>query len=97
MHYSNHQWTVDESGLTSTPPGAPYEYFIEASRLIEREVSGDQFYRWPKQLGKKNWIDMNAFVEAYRKAITLHAAKFVEPIDPVLLELSIEDGYTYTK
>ena len=79
--FQNNQWTVTDWGLQSIKPGAPYEYNIAAGRLLETGNDGTPTYDWPLQMGEKTWIDMQAFEEAFRKALDLHAGKYKGTVD----------------
>jgi len=88
--YQNRQWAVTDWGLTSVKPGAPYEYEIVASRLLETANHGETIYDWPSQLAEKTWVDFDAFIEAYKQALVLHAVKYKGTVDSVMLERSIQ-------
>ena len=85
--FQNNQWMVDESGMKSTPPGAPYEYEIEASAL---NATGDGFYVWPLQLAEKTWIDIGQFEEAFRKALVVHAGALKGQLDQAMLDKTFQ-------
>lgn len=85
--YQNHQWAVHDWGLQSVKPGAPFEYNIDASRLLERRGAGDgKLYDWPLQLAEKTWIDIELFIEAYSNALKLLADKYTGTPDSNLLQ-----------
>ena len=91
--FKNDQWAVTEEGLQSIKPGAPYEYYISADRLLEKGGAGrGEVYDWPLQLAEKTWVDLEAFIQAYRKAIEIHVGKYSGAVDQDLLELSIQKG-----
>jgi len=91
--FENNQWAVTDWGLQSVKPGAPYEYNIGAERLLEMNGSGrGQFYDWPVHMAEKNWIDMAAFSEAFRKALDLHKGKYRGSVDQKLLEASFAEA-----
>lgn len=86
-YFRNDQWVVNDDGLQSVTPGAPYEYYIAAERLLEKAGAGQgKFYDWPVHVCGKTWVDKPAFIEAYRKAVEVHQA---DRVDPDLLEKSI--------
>jgi len=86
MEYlSNGQWVVNDFGIQSRGPDAPYEYNIPASRLLESGDRGD-FYDWPAHVCEKTWVDRKRFIEAYRKAVEIHQR---ERVDQEMLELAI--------
>ncbi|GAB6843284.1 hypothetical protein HNR00_002210 [Methylorubrum rhodinum] len=73
--FQNSQWKANEDGLVSIAPKAPYEYFIEASRLNEPHVqNGEDLYSWPLHMARKTWIDIDDFLEAFDHAIRLQSA-----------------------
>lgn len=94
MGFKNDQWKVTEYGLESVKPGAPYEYYIEASRLLERGGAGNgTLYDWPVHMAEKTWIDLDAFIEAFKQGLEIHKKKYKGDVDPALLEESIEAAY----
>lgn len=91
--FENQQWAVTDWGLQSIKPGAPYEYNIEAERLLEKaSAGGGKFYDWPIQMAGKNWINMAAFTEAFNKALELHKGKYKGDVDRGLLEASFKEA-----
>lgn len=78
MEYlSNGQWVVNDFGLQSKGPQAPYEYNIPKERLLESGDYGD-VYDWPPHVCEKTWVDADKFVEAYRKALEIHKTNEVD-------------------
>jgi hypothetical protein len=90
--FQNRQWGVTEWGLQSIQPGAPYEYNIEAERLLETGNDGTPLYDWPFHMGEKTWIDMSAFEEAFREALRIHSGKYEGTVDSALLDQSFAAG-----
>lgn len=91
--FENKQWAVREWGLQSVKPGAPYEYNIDAHRLLERVgAGGGKHYDWPVHMAEKTWIDLEAFIEAYRAALAAHAGVDKGDVDEAMLEASIQAG-----
>jgi hypothetical protein len=91
--FENAQWVVNEYGLQSKKPGAPYEYNIPAERLLERAGAGrGDVYDWPLQLAEKTWVDIDAFIEAYQKALDAHAGRYKGSVDPKLLSQSLGEA-----
>jgi hypothetical protein len=89
--FQNHQWAVTEDGLESIKPLTPY--LIEANRLLDRRGVGEgKFYDWPIQLAKKSWVDIEAFIEAFSRALELHAGKYEGKVDPDVLRASISEA-----
>lgn len=92
--FQNEQWAVTKFGLEAVRPGAP-EYLISAERLLESGgVAGGQLYDWPSHMAEKTWIDLAAFVEAFRKALKIHEGRYPGTVDAGLLEKSIEKAYS---
>ena len=57
--------------MESIEPAPTYE--LSSERLLETRTAG--LYDWPVQMAEKNWVDTEAFVEAFTKALSLHAGK----------------------
>jgi hypothetical protein len=72
FHGSNHQWAVTDFGLEAVKPGASSKYPIPAERLTDKGGADDSLYIWPWHMAEKTWIDMDAFIEAFRKALEFH-------------------------
>lgn len=71
--FINGQWAVIDYGMTTVRPGAPYEYNIDAPRLLTRSNGyPGGIYDWPYHMAEKTWIDIEAFIAAYQKAIDHH-------------------------
>ena len=87
--FRNHQWGVQDWGLQSTPPGAPYKYDIIAIQLLNTLDDNDMEspYSWPFQMTTKLWIDFDAFMEAFKEAVKFHVIK-CGPVDKNKLVLS---------
>ncbi|MGO6738028.1 hypothetical protein ACC732_26425 [Rhizobium ruizarguesonis] len=86
-YFRNHQWAVTDYGLESVVPGAPYEYNISAGTLLGTGSAGaGEFYDWPLQMFGKTWVDKDAFVEAFNKALEAHGKE----ADKELLQKSID-------
>jgi hypothetical protein len=70
--FKNHQWRITDYGIESVvdhnPDHFAPNYFIEASRLSELD--------WPEHMAEKTWVDIEAFIEAYDKALDLHQGKY---------------------
>jgi len=70
--YQNHQWAVTDDGIESVEP-AP-TYYIAASRLTEMGGAGEHvLYDWPVLMAEKTWVDIAAFIQAFEKALEIHA------------------------
>lgn len=88
--FENHQWSVTDYGVESVRPGAPYHYHFDKSRLLETGNHGGEMYDWPVHMAEKTWIDIEAFIEAFVKALDLHTGSYRGAVDQVMLEKSIE-------
>ena len=89
--FKNGQWAVRSWGLQSVKPGAPYEYNIAASRLLEKMgAGGGELYDWPYHMAEKNWVNIDAFIEAFGKALEEHKGKYNADVDTELLKLTYQ-------
>ncbi len=96
--FQNHQWAATDYGLESTKPGAPYEYNIEASRLLEMKGAGrGELYDWPYHMAEKTWVDIEAFIEAFTKALELHEGRYEGSVDSAILGASIDAARSRSK
>ena len=76
------------SGLETVKPALRYE--IKASRLTETTERADEtFYDWPLQMAEKQWVNMDAFAEAFTKALELHHS---QEADRVMLMESLAEA-----
>ena len=90
--FKNHQWEVTKYGLEARKPEAPYE--IKASRLVEATTRANgEFYDWPVHMAEKNWVDLNAFVEAFQEAIRAHSGRYSPPVDHTKLDASVNEAW----
>ena len=86
--YRNHQWRVTKHGMESIKPAPTYEF--EAKRLSETtDRSGAIYYDWPIHMAEKNWVDLDAFIDAFSRALDLHAGRYDPPKDGDMLADSI--------
>ena len=86
--FQNHQWSVTDYGVESVKP-AP-EYHFAAKRLLETGSAGrGEMYDWPVQMSEKTWVDIEAFIEAFTRALEIHKGKYKGEVDPKLLSASI--------
>jgi hypothetical protein len=89
--YENHQWAVTEHGIESVKPAPTYP--IEANRLLERDgVGRGKLYDWPVHMAQKSWVDIEAFIDAFSRALRLHAGKYKGDADPDTLRASISEA-----
>ena len=90
--FFNGQWAVTELGV-ETVDDAVVDYWFEASELTKTTSRGsDQFYDWPVHMAEKTWIDYDAFIEAYTKALHLHKGKYNPELDESMLKRSVAYG-----
>jgi hypothetical protein len=84
--YKNQQWAVTDYGVESLR-SEPY-YHFDKTRLLESTDygSGETYYDWPIHMAEKTWVDIEAFIDVFLKAIEIHAAK----ADKATLQKSIE-------
>jgi hypothetical protein len=85
IFFENHQWRVTAYGVESLEPGITYE--LPAERFLES--SRGAVYDWPVHMAEKNWIDIEAFIEAFTKALSLHAGKLKGTVDRAKFTASI--------
>ena len=84
MILANWQWGITEIGVEAiegaTGPsidGATPKYSINTERLLETTTRGkDVFYDWPVHMAEKTWVDVEAFNEAFKKALEYHAVTY---------------------
>ncbi len=87
--FQNGQWIVDEDGVT-TAEDAESEYWFEADRLLETTTrGGTTYYDWPVHMAEKTWVDIEAFIEAFEKALELLEGKYKWPVDTAMLTASL--------
>jgi hypothetical protein len=87
--FQNRQWSVTDYGLECVQRS--WEYWIAARRLLTTTGSGHgTLYDWPVHLALKKWVDIEAFIEAFEKALELHERKYEGPVDFSMLGRSID-------
>jgi hypothetical protein len=87
--YRNHQWKVTKVGIESLSPDFDYE--IEAERLAEvTERDGLRLYDWLLHMTEKIWVDTEAFIAAFEKAMEIHAGRYAPALDREMLAASIQ-------
>ena len=52
---------------------------------------------WPVQLAEKTWVDIEAFIEAFIKAIEIHKGRYTGEVDPKVLSASIGEARALAK
>ncbi len=88
---TNRQWAVTDYGMATVSP-AP-EYHLEAKRLLETGSAGrEEMYHWPVHLAEKTWVDIEAFVQAFARAIEIHKRKYNGDVDPKMLSTSLGEA-----
>lgn len=91
--FQNHQWAVTERGMCSLPQEAADSCEIIASRLLAPADRGAGYrYEWPILMAERRWVDIEAFVEAFRKALQLHNKLYKGSVNQNTLSASIEDA-----
>jgi hypothetical protein len=87
--FENHQWRVTAFGMESIEPAPTYE--LSAERFLESNRG--ELYDWPVHMAEKSWIDIEAFIEAFTMALSLHAGKLKGPVDPAQLSATIAKAH----
>jgi hypothetical protein len=75
--WDNGQWAVTSLGLEplySSDPKRYVPYMISVGSLLELHHLGG-VYLWPMRVAKQRWLDLDAFEEALKKALEIHACK----------------------
>jgi hypothetical protein len=77
VHYINNQWAVTGYGVECITS----EYPIKADRLCEKRGFGpdSRMPDWPMHMADKNWVDINLFVDAFERALSIHDVKHEFP------------------
>jgi hypothetical protein len=85
--FEKHQRQVTDYGIESVHRNAPY-YHFNAERLLEIQGAGEgKLYDWPVHMAEKTWVDIDAFIEAFKEGLKLHSAK-LGTVDQKVLEAS---------
>jgi hypothetical protein len=84
--FENHQWSVTDYGVESVRPAAPY-YHFNKERLLETGNLAGEMYDWPVHMAEKTWVDIEAFIEAFEKALDLHGYR--AKVDQAMLTKSL--------
>jgi hypothetical protein len=86
--YQNHQWAVTDYGVESVKPAPTYHF--NAERLLEAAGAGmGKLYDWPVHMAEKSWVSIDAFNDAFVKAIEIHAGRYEGKVDQAKLTASI--------
>jgi hypothetical protein len=67
------------------------EYHLAAKRVLETSSAG-LIYHWPVHLAQETWVDIEAFVQAFTRAIEIHKGKYKGAVDLKMLSTSICDA-----
>lgn len=87
--FSNQQWDVTDYGI-ETRQGSPI-YEIAKSRLTEtRDGIRGREYNWPPHMAEKEWVNIEAFIEAFTQALILHAGAYTPKADLECLKASAD-------
>ena len=100
MRMVNWQWAITDRALeaagNATSDHIAYvtsEYTIEFDRLLETsERGGTPIYDWPAHMAEKEWVDIDAFNEAFVQAIRYWLGEELEGVDRAMLQASLEQG-----
>jgi hypothetical protein len=65
------------------------EYHVEAKRMLKTGSAG-RVYDWPIHLAEETWVDTEALVEAFTRAIEIHKSK--GDVDPKMLIKTIGEA-----
>ena len=90
MIFKNHQWEVTPVGLISLGKNDGYQ--IDASRLTEVTYRDCIVYEWPIRMAEQNWVDLDAFVEAFQRALVHHRSKLPTEISRKILAASVKSA-----
>ena len=100
MTFKNWQWAVTDYGVESvhgatspTIDGITPPYHFDATRLVEMtERPNGTFYDWPVHMAEKTWVDIDAFNEAFEKALELRQGRYSPVLDPEMLRASFVEA-----
>ena len=91
--FKNAQWAVTDYGMETIEDGYTPPYHIEELRLTEAiNRPNGTFYNWPMHMAKKTWVDIEAFMEAFGKALELHKGRVSPEADQSMLKASIAEA-----
>ena len=63
-------------------------YHFDKSRLLESTDYGSgEMYDWPVHMAEKTWVDIEAFIEVWLKALEMHGVS--SKVDQPMLERSL--------
>lgn len=87
--FRNSQWEIDELGLIGRYSTLVYE--IPAWDLTDTSCY-DLYYSWPVRVAEKPWVDIEAFIEAYRVGMVLLDGMYFPACDQTKLKTSIDEA-----
>lgn len=91
--FRNDQWEVTNGGIRSRMSGAPYQYQIDAERLLATDSFGNrQLYVWPVHVTQMVWVNPGLFFESFRVGIDVHQGRYPGKVDLRLLAKSFEEA-----
>ncbi|USI71627.1 hypothetical protein [Sphingomonas morindae] len=87
--FRNRQWLVTDTMVERADGG--WEYFFTIDRVFEinSHRGGRPQYDWPVHMAEKAWVDVDAFNEAFEKALRYQSAATGKPVDEEMLSLSL--------
>jgi len=71
--FRNNQWAITTYGIECLDGSCP----IDRARLSETRLGSD-LYDLPLHMAEKSWVDLKAFLEAFRWALSYHRVGFDE-------------------
>jgi len=89
--WDNGRWAVTEFGLEplySKEPERYEAYVIPAVHLLDTRGFVAPFYFWPVQVAAQAWFDLDAFEEAFKKALAIHSRRYRLVVDHHILDKS---------
>jgi hypothetical protein len=48
-----------------------------------------EMYDWPAHMAEKAWVDIDAFIEVFVKALDMHAGSYGGTVDPAMRSKSL--------
>ena len=92
--FKNSQWQVEEDGMGVTEASGQPGFRIDAERLTDTTDRGPDgiFYDWPVQMAEKEWVNYAGFIQAFEKALDIHAGRYEGVADKSRLARSIHYG-----
>ena len=70
--------------------GDNVKYEFSAHQLSEtRKGINCVYYKWPLQLAEKTWIGIEAFIDVFERALTIHEGKYEPPFDRAMFERTV--------